>query len=142
MNFNLLKWFVEKWTEIILPTIGGLLASRIEALAIMEQADYQDQLEERARLFVPFSRLNTGHERGHGLGLSIVRHLMDHRNLLFSIQQAQRRLLAAQVFAVRVLRPNPPSRARPALRPATRWCTRSLARGLLSTASLQEVTNR
>ena len=51
MNFNLLKWFVEKWTEIILPTIGGLLASRIEAMAIMEQADYQDQLEERARLF-------------------------------------------------------------------------------------------
>ena len=51
MSSNVSKWFVEKWTEIILPMIGGLLASRIEAMVIMEQADYQDQLEERARQF-------------------------------------------------------------------------------------------
>jgi len=32
--------------------------------------------EEQARLFVPFARLNAGRDRGHGLGLSIVRRIV------------------------------------------------------------------
>ncbi|MEJ2257071.1 MAG: PAS domain S-box protein, partial [Woeseiaceae bacterium] len=33
--------------------------------------------EERVRLFVPFARLNAGRDRGHGLGLSIVRRIVE-----------------------------------------------------------------
>jgi PAS domain S-box-containing protein len=33
--------------------------------------------EERARLFVPFARLNAGRDPGHGLGLSIVRRIVE-----------------------------------------------------------------